>query len=293
MASSMNPDVDAFDHPRIVAGSDGLRLAIYDLGGEGPDLLLVHATGFCAGVWAPVAARLTGFRVTALDVRGHGRSEPPPLDHPPGMSWAGTGRDVLTAVDALGLTDPVAAGHSMGGASLLIAELDRPEVFRSLWGYEPIVFPAAIAEATDGSNPLAEGARRRRASFPSARAAFDNFASKPPFDALDPRSLQAYVHHGFEELPDGSVTLRCLPEVEASTYEMGSRHRTFERLGGITTPMTVARGRDELGAASLAPGIAAALPHGRLENHEDLGHFGPLEDPGLIAASIAAAFAHM
>lgn len=282
------PDLDALDHPRFVTGEDGLRLAVYDLGGDGPDLLLVHATGFCGGVWAPVAKHLDGFHVTALDVRGHGRSDAPTIDVAPGMSWAGTGADVLTAVDALGLSDPLGVGHSMGGASLLIAELERPGLFRALWAYEPIVFPPSVLDAPGRPNPLAEGARRRRATFPSARAALENYASKPPFDALDAEGLGAYVRYGFASAADGSVTLRCRPEVEAATFEMGPRHRTFEQLGRVAPPTTVACGRIEVGPAAFAPAIAAALAHGRLEEHPGLGHFGPLEDPTAIAASITA-----
>ena len=283
------PDPGALDHPRLVPSTDGVRIAVYDLGGDGPDLLLVHATGFCAGVWAPVAGHLRDVRVTAVDVRGHGRADTPDLDRAPGMSWAGTGQDVLTAVDALGLTDPVAAGHSMGGASLLIAQLERPSAFRALWAFEPIVMPPEVASMS-GSNPLAEGARRRRPSFASAQAAIDNYAAKPPFSAHDPEALRAYVHHGFREEPDGSVTLRCRPEVEAATFEMGPQHHTFERLGGIEVPVTVARGREDAFSPSMfAPEVVGALPDGRLEDHPDLGHFGPMEDPGAIARSITAA----
>lgn len=287
------PDISMFDHPTYTPGADGLRIATYDLGGDGPDLLLVHATGFCAGVWAPVATHLDGFRVTALDVRGHGRSDAPDLssdDAARGMSWHATGADVLAAVDALDLTDPVAAGHSMGGASILIAQLARPETFRALWGFEPIMMPPEVV-AKNGSNPLAEGARRRRPSFPSAQAAIDNYSSKPPFSALDPDALAAYVQFGFRELDDGSVTLRCTPEVESATYTMGSQHHTFERLGEVTAPMTVARGRaDAFSPAAFAPFIADALPNGLLEAHDDLGHFGPLEDPKAIAESIRSTF---
>lgn len=293
MATPSPLDVRALERPRFVPGRDGLDLAVYDLGGDGPDLLLVHATGFCAGVWAPVAERLAGFHVTALDVRGHGRSAAPDLSARSAMSWDGTGADVRSAVDALGLRSPVAAGHSMGGASLLIAELERPGTFRSLWAYEPIVFPPEVTADAGRRRPnhLADGARRRRATFTSEQAAFDNYASKPPFDVLDPAGLRAYVHHGFARQPDGSVTLRCRPEVEAATFEMGPRHHTFERLGEVSAPMVVVRGRDEVGPAAFAPGIVDALAHGSLEEHPDLGHFGPLQDPATIAASIVAALA--
>ena len=41
--------------------------------------------------------------------------------------------------------------------------------------------------------------------------------------------------------------------------------------------------------AAFAPAVADALPHGVLEEHPELGHFGPLQDPAAMAASISAA----
>ena len=77
--------------------------------------------------------------------------------------------DVLAVVDALGLDGCVAAGHSKGGASLLLAEERRPGTFAALWCFEPIVFPGG-GPGPDGENPMAAGARRRRSTFPSRRA---------------------------------------------------------------------------------------------------------------------------
>ena len=271
--------------PRTVASADGTSLATYDLGGEGQDLLFVHATGFCAGVWTPIMAQLGG-RQVALDVRGHGRSAVPEA----GMAWEGTAQDVLATVDAHGLHDVVGIGHSMGGASLVLAEQARPGTFRSLWIFEPIIFPPMPGEPSEGDNPLVAGARRRRDTFPSAEAAYTNFASKPPFDALDPGALAGYVRYGFDTLADGSVTLRCRPEVEAQTYAMGPRHDAWAHLGEVACPVTVLRGdAEDAGAATLAPLIVEALAAGQLEDHPELGHFGPLEAPGRCAESIQRA----
>ena len=282
------PDPDPFDAPQMVPSTDGVRVATYDVGGEGPDLLFVHATGFCGGVWAPLAEHLTGLHRAALDVRGHGRSSVPTG----AMSWAGTGDDVLVTVDALGLVRPIGVGHSLGGASLLMAELSRPGTFGRLWLFEPIVFPTTpvpAASAADGPNPMAEAARRRRPDFPSRRAAIEHYAVKAPLNELDPASLAAYVRYGFDERSDGTVTLRCRPEVEAATFEMGAEHRTWDRLGGVRCPVTIVRGRaDGFGPATLAPGIVERLPRGRLEDHPDLGHFGPLQDLPGMAASVRA-----
>jgi len=268
----------------MVPSSGGVAVAAYDLGGEGPDVVLVHATGFCAAVWAPMAAGLTGYRVVALDVRGHGRSSVPEL----GMEWSGTADDVLAVVDHFGLERPAGLGHSMGGAALLLAEEARPGTFAGLWVYEPIVMPEwyVLQGGGDGSNPLAEGARRRRPSFASADEAFANFAAKPPLMLLAPEALAAYVAYGFETQPDGSVVLRCRPEVEASNYEMGARHDGFAHLGDVACPVVVLRGSDRVpGPAGFAADIAEALPSGTLEDRPELFHFGPLEDPEAMAAS--------
>ncbi|MEA2716219.1 MAG: hypothetical protein QOI99_536, partial [Actinomycetota bacterium] len=55
-----------------------MEVAVHDLGGDGPPLVLVHATGFCGGVLRPLAAGLGGsFHAWAVDVRGHGASVTP------------------------------------------------------------------------------------------------------------------------------------------------------------------------------------------------------------------------
>jgi pimeloyl-ACP methyl ester carboxylesterase len=194
---------------------------------------------------------------------------------------------VLAVVDALGLERPAGGGHSMGGAALLLAEQARPGTFSRLWLYEPIVMTSAPVEGLEGANPLAEGAARRRRTFPSAQAAFDNYASKPPLEVLIPEALAAYVEGGFEVLEDGSVTLRCRPEDEAETFRMGPHHDAGAHLAEVACPVTVVCGRDEPGPVMFAGPVADGLPRGRLLTMDHLGHFGPMEDPVAVAASIA------
>jgi pimeloyl-ACP methyl ester carboxylesterase len=54
--------------------------------------------------------------------------------------------------------------------------------------------------------------------------------------------------------------------------------------------VVVATGDEGFGPALFAPAVAEALPQGRLERFEHLGHFGPLEAPDHVAAA-AVAFA--
>jgi pimeloyl-ACP methyl ester carboxylesterase len=268
---------------RQVPSSGGVSLAVHDLGGEGPPLFLAHANGFHGRVFAPLATRLAGsFRSIAHDFRGHGESSPTAGGE---YDWNGFGDDVLAVIDALALERPMnAVGHSLGGAALVLAELRRPGTFSSLYLYEPIIFERP--EMT-GANPMAERARKRRETFDSFDAAYDNYANKAPLDSLAPEALRAYVDHGFEPLPDGTVRLRCRGETEARIYEQSTTHAAYARVGEVTCPVTIAAGRDDgFGPATFAPLLVERLANGRLERFDDLGHFGPLEDPDRLATAI-------
>jgi pimeloyl-ACP methyl ester carboxylesterase len=139
---------------------------------------------------------------------------------------------------------------------------------------------------------MAAAALRRRDMFLSHLDAEANFAAKPPMADFDPAVRRAYVEHGFAPIdpaePDGPVQLRCRPEVEAETYRMGAAHNTFELLADVRCPVVIARGAVTPGPALFADRIAESLPDGRLLVHEDLSHFGPLEDPARTAGDVAA-----
>jgi hypothetical protein len=77
--------------------------------------------------------------------------------------------------------------------------------------------------------------------------------------------------------------------VEAATFDAGMTAHAFERLGEVESEVAVAAGGDGGAPGMLAPVIAGALPHGRLERHPQLSHFGPLEDPPLVAEAIGRA----
>src|ERR1700694_5901767 len=158
--------------------------------------MFAHATGFHGRVFAPMASHLAGrYRCAALDARGHGDSGSPAS----GAFWRGFAEDVLAASDALGGTSLVGAGHSFGGAALLMAEQARPGTFAALWCFEPIILPPGFPPEQGPDNRLAQGALKRREVFGSRQEAYENYASKPPLEVLDPEALRAYVDFGFED----------------------------------------------------------------------------------------------
>lgn len=266
-----------------VQSTDGVTIAVHDLGGDGPPLIVCHATGFCAGAYGPLAAHLGADRhVWALDFRGHGDSTFPDGDR---YDWDGAADDLQAVL--VELTDgPIdAVGHSMGGAALMLVEERVPGTVRSAYLYEPIVVPAG-ARPPMVQNPLADAARRRRAEFPSKAEALWRYATKTPLGVLNAASLAAYVDHGFEELADGSARLKLPPAHEAAVFEATGK-ATLDTLASIDTPIAVAIGViEELRPAAWGPAIADTLANGRLISFPTLGHFGPLEDPAAVGASV-------
>jgi pimeloyl-ACP methyl ester carboxylesterase len=281
--------------PVFVPSSDGVGVAVHDLGG--PDdraatvLLFSHATGFHGLVWSPVAASLTDrFRCLAVDYRGHGRSE---LPQDAGLGWSRMGDDVQAVLESdlvAGHRSVHGVGHSMGGAALVLAAARPSSPLRSLWLYEPVIVGPGVLPRSDAPNPLADGAARRRASFASYEEALSNFGAKPPLNQLRPDALEAYVQGGFVSEDDGRVTLRCSPATEAAVFREAGESGAWDVLPALDLPVAIVAGRHEGEGlvSSLAPPAFERLARGTLVERPHLGHFGPLEDPSGIAGDIAA-----
>ena len=125
--------------------------------------------------------------------------------------------------------------------------------------------------------------------FASVDDAVARFSSKPPFSRCDPITVRAYVEIGSYPV-DGGIRLSCEGENEARVFESGEA-LDFDRLGRLMMPTVVAAGAEIDSAhaipAQVAPLVAAALGNCRYEAHDGLTHFGPMEAPLDLAASIA------
>lgn len=278
--------------------TDGVELAVHELGGTGPPLLFSHATGFHGRCYQPMADALADVaHCVAFDYRGHGDTALLARQSDIAIDWQRYGDDATAVATWLAerAGEPIVAfGHSMGGACLLMAAQRNPALFRRIIAFEPIVFPAIEYPADkvvgdEFESPMIASARRRRTSFQSFEEAIANFASKPPLNACTTDALDAYVRHGFKQEPDGSVSLKCLPQTEADTFAAGGQHDTWARLPEITTDVLVISGRvQEMSPSMIAVGIAERLPNGRYLQRDDMDHFGPMTHPAECAAIIRA-----
>lgn len=283
----MNHDTD--DNPvEILTSADGENVALHDFGGDGPNVLFGHGNGLNAGMWAAVTPLLADrFHCYGIDLRGHGRSRP--VDAGYSVERNRFAQDVIACIESLGAAPANYVGHSLGGASAIFAALAQPELFRSMWLFEPVIVPDSFDHPPKGAGFLAKASRQRRMEFASIDDAVERFVSKPPFSGCDPATVRAYVEIGSYPI-DGGIRLSCEGENEARVYETGEPI-DFERLGQLVMPTVVASGAmpdsgDAL-PAQMAPLVAEALGNCRFERHDELTHFGPMEAPAEIAASIA------
>lgn len=273
------------------SGHDGFPIAVEGTAERTPDVLYVHANGFCKELWRPVArtvaARHPTTTWTSIDLRGHGRSgriEPP-------CSWHPLALDILAVLDAVDPSDVsrpsggvVGVGHSMGGASLARAEILRPGTFRSLVLIEPILFPPPHGRA---DIPLATVAAQRRRTFPDRGATLERFATRGPFSVWDTEVLDLYVDHGWGPDPEGWA-IRCEPRIEADYYREGNNIDTWDRLGEIEAPVVLVTGEgSDTHRGAYLDSLITRFRTVEPIVVEGAGHLVPMEMPRAVADLIA------
>jgi pimeloyl-ACP methyl ester carboxylesterase len=275
--------------------ANGIELALYEWRPERdlglPPVFLAHATGFHARCWDQVAAALPEFRVLAIDMRGHGRSDRPA----PPYDWRFFGEDVAAVAAQLGLEGAIGAGHSKGGHALIIAAAHDPARWSALLLVDPVVMPREFY----GRAPVAEHfAARRRDHWSSPDEMFERFKDRPPFVTWQPQVLRDYCEHGLVPDPAGAgYVLACPPAIEAAVYAGSTSADPYPYVARVQTRVRVLRarrrGEDPLGEARTdmsssptAPDLASHFARGEDVYLPDYSHFMAMEDPGLIARHI-------
>jgi len=100
------------DESYLELSRTGLRVRVLSHG-SGPPLLFLHGVSLSAAVWAPLFSALSGLRLVAVDLPGHGLSDPCVYRRGHVREHARLLIDDI--LDALELDRAAAVGHSLGG----------------------------------------------------------------------------------------------------------------------------------------------------------------------------------
>jgi pimeloyl-ACP methyl ester carboxylesterase len=120
--------------PEFVKAADGVHIA-YEIVGQGAPVVLVH--GFAASRiqnWKEPGWYQTlteaGYRVVAMDMRGHGDSDKP--HDPAAYDHAIMAEDIAAVIEAAGVAPAFLMGYSMGGFISMHVLMDHPDLLQKL-----------------------------------------------------------------------------------------------------------------------------------------------------------------
>lgn len=236
---------------RTVIG-DGARLSGIDAG-SGPAVLFQHGLGGDERQVAEVFPDDSGLRRLTLECRGHGASDPGPLDR---LSMAAFAEDTLAFLDAGGADRFIAGGISMGAAIALRLAVIAPARVRALVLARP-------AWLTDPAPPnlrfYAEaGALFSRLPRDAARAAFLDSASGRLLAAEAPDNLASLAGFFAPERPAWTGAL-------LSAIAADGPGVTERQVHDIAVPtLVIGHGRDLAHPLACAARLAALIPGARL-----------------------------
>jgi len=271
--------------PKITLSS-GVRIH-YQQVGEGPDLVMVHGITGNLAVWhlRIVPALSERFRILTYDLRGHGYSGTPPT----GYSPDDMATDLLQLLEALEIERPVVIGHSYGADIALYLAARNPEAVR-----EVIAIEAAL--------PAMEELRAHEdwVGWQYWVAALERAGHRvPPERRTDLR----YLMHATIDLPKQWGPLQGLPRnpkpflrlLDQTSLPEDYRRvgtLTLDRIPSIETPV-VLMCAEHSAFLETFDYLRLHLPnaHPVVLDKTEWGHFGPLEQPDLVASHIAARLA--
>lgn len=269
---------------RVSLPSRGGEMSVLDFGApDRPvDIVFSHANGFNARTYRTILAPLASeLRILAVDMRGHGASALPTVIE--GRDGWHEFREDLRALIAAETDRPVVlAGHSMGGTASLLTAAAEPDRVKALALFDPVIFTPSQPATEMTDNPLADGAQRRRAVFPSKAAVREAYTGRGAFRSWRPEQLADYVEAGFRETPEGEVTLACTPAWEASNFRT-HHYDPWAAFRATRCPIRILRA-EQGSTARLDEGEAELLATGRvvIEVIPGTSHFLPMERPDLV-----------
>ncbi len=277
--------------PKILSqdiGDVDLSYLLYE--GDGPTLILMHATGFLPWLWHPIARELApSWRIIAPYFCDHRETDP----EKGGLNWMTIAEDLATFCERLGIKDAALVGHSMGATVLTLSHAAYGLDARGIIMIEPIFLPQDFykIQLKVEEHPLASKSIRRRDSWNDEQEALNYLRTKKLFMDWDQEMLELYVRYGMRPGEDGGLTLACSPKREASLFMGGMHFDPWPLLPRVSCPALVIEGEESENRAYIDLKTATAtMPHGTYRMVAGAGHLIPMEKPQEITGIIKGFF---
>jgi pimeloyl-ACP methyl ester carboxylesterase len=225
--------------------------------GQKPPVVLIHGAGGSHLYWPSDVRRLPGYRVYAIDLPGHGKSEGRGHQSIPAYV-----QSVLGWLEQSGLHRAVFVGHSMGSAIAMSLALDHPEHVLGL-GLVGAGARLRVAEA------LLESA--------SSATTFHNAVDMVISWSFSPQTSERLVRLASERMAETRYSVLHGDFLACNGFDLS------ERVGEIRCPTLVVCGeQDKMTPKRHSQFLADCIPEARLEVIPDAGHMVMLEQPKAV-----------
>ncbi|GAB19636.1 hypothetical protein GOEFS_092_00610 [Gordonia effusa NBRC 100432] len=260
----------------------GDHWAARDPGESVSSLVLLHGGGQTRHSWDHSAADLAagGHDVYTLDARGHGDS-----------GWASDGNyeidgfadDLLGAIDALRLSEPVLIGASLGGITSLCVVGENPGVASAL-----VLVDVVVDVERKGIDRIKKFMTDHVAGFDSLDDVADAIAAYNP-ERKRSRNLEG-LRKNVRQRDDGRWYWHWDPAFIASGEE-ARRHTDPERLGAaarkVTVPTLIVRGgKSDVVSDAGIESMLKLVPHAEVADVRAAGHMVAGDDNQVFAGAI-------
>jgi pimeloyl-ACP methyl ester carboxylesterase len=256
------------EHRDVVVA--GARVAYRVWGpARAPGVVLVHGGAAHSGWWDHIAPLLTGHRVAALDLTGHGRSDRRAEYDP--LLWA---QEVAAVAAAADLDRPVVAGHSMGGWVAVTVGVEHADAVSSV-----VVIDSPLNDRPPDEERLRERRRPHRV-YPTVEEAVSRFRTLPPQDVVLPY-VREHVARGSLRPVEGGWIWAFDPGF------FGARLRLRDLLPHLGCPAVLVRCEHGLVTPDMAVEMTRLTP-GTLPviDLPDTGHHPMLDQPLALVAAL-------
>lgn len=249
---------------------EGGRLYGHVREGSGPALVFLHYWGGSHRTWRPVIERLAPERAfVSTDHRGWGRSTAVP--GPYGIEQLAD--DAQKVIGALGYTEYVVVGHSMGGKTAQVLASRRPSGLRGV----VLVAPAPPAPPVGITAQFQEELSHAYDSTESVEQSIDRVLTYSPL----PDQLRRQVVED---------SMRADEAARVAWPRLGLVEDFSDSVAGIDVPVLVLAGsHDKVDPPQvLREHLLPLIPTATLIELHGTGHLSPLEVPDQVAVHISA-----
>ena len=189
-----------------------------------PDAHFASANGLPAQSYRSLLEQFSDeLNLSTMNARGAWAEIPPPEK----FSWLDHTADLIAAIETSYQHPIIGIGHSFGGAQMIMAAAQRPELFSRIIAIEPASTPSrwfdlllqlAPSAVLKRIFPMVTGSHERKAVWQSPQAFFDNYRHHSTFKRFTDSALRDYAEHGLVQRAQGDYQLLIHPHWESHIF---------------------------------------------------------------------------